>query len=192
MAWLDAAVLYCDISGYTSLTNQTRNETVARILIAFHSSMVRITNHFNGRVFGFAGDRVMSVFSMADRNSTVDAAISCALSMHSIVRYIIPEEFETRNFKPSLACTIGLDYGRVLMGRFGAGQSKDVVFVGDAANLAAKLQAIASPDKSVVSNTVYDAFPSWITRSRWTSKNVNLSGVDVICAYESGTYYTLE
>lgn len=188
LAWLDAAVLYCDISGYTSLTNQNRNETVTRILIGFHSSMVRITNQCQGRVFSFAGDRVMSVFVSDDRSITIDNATTCALAMQSIVRIILPEEFEKRNFLPKLSCSIGLDYGRVLMGRFGAGQSTDVILVGDVANYAAKLQGNANSNETLVSTEVFNNFPNWMNNRYWTSVYINIPSVGSVRVHRSDTY----
>ncbi len=188
MAWLNAAVLYCDISGYTSLTNQNRNETVSRILIGFHSSMVRVTNQCQGRVFSFAGDRVMSVFVSDDRSITIDNAITCALAMQTIVRIILPEEFSIRNFVPRLSCSIGLDYGRVLMGRFGAGQSTDAILVGDAANFAAKLQGNANSNETLVSTEIFNNFPNWIDNRYWTSVNINIPSVGSVRVHRSDTY----
>ena len=192
MAWLDAAVLYCDISGYTSLTNQTRKKTVARILSAFHYSMVKVTNDCQGEVFSIAGDRVMSVFSLENRNSTINMAIKCGLVMQSVVRYILPKEFEERNFSQTLACTIGLDYGPVLMGKFGTKKTKDIILVGDAANIAAKMQSEADPDKTMVSKVVYDNFPDWITHDYWTPQKIDLKNLGERQVWHSGTYYVIK
>jgi hypothetical protein len=115
MAWLSVAILYCDISGYTALTNANRNETIARILVGFHSSMVLIVNQFSGRIVGFAGDRVLAVFD-GNEEHCANNAVACRLAMQTIVRKILNDEFEIRNFPISLSCLIGIDFGRVLMG----------------------------------------------------------------------------
>lgn len=154
--------------------------------------MVRITNQSQGRVLSFAGDRVMSVFALNGRNKTVDAAIMCALSIHSIVRKILSEEFTERNFKPEFSCSIGIDYRRVLMERFGAGKTTDVVLVGDAANLAAKHQSVANPDHTIVSNEVYNSFPDWLTLDYWKSDDIDVTGFGNIQVYESNSFYTIE
>lgn len=189
MKWFYAAVIYCDLSGYTKLTHDNRNETVARILIAFHSTMVRVTNHNNGRVMGFAGDRVMSVFTSNDTNKVIEDTIKCALMMQTSVRFMISEELEIRNFNAELSCKIGIDYGYVLMGKFGVGKSKEIVLVGDAANLAAKYQNSAGRNQTYISNYVYNKFPDWINRDNWEKKEKNLLGVE-LDGWISGSYFT--
>lgn len=192
MAWIEGGILYCDLSGYTSMTNKLPKKTVARLLISFHSSMVRATNQCQGKVINFAGDRVMSVFMGANKEIVINHAIECALGMQTITRSIIPEELQQRNFNiPEISCTIGLDYGRVLMGRFGAGQSTDVVLVGDAANIAAKLQTKANPNETFVLDHVYQKFPSWITKNYWEKSPISVPNIGQMVAWKSDSKLTI-
>lgn len=78
------------------------------------------------------------------------------------------------------------------MGRFGAGKTTDVVLVGDAANLAAKLQSVANPDHTIVSNEVYNSFPDWLTLDYWESDDIDVTGFGNIRVYESNSFYTIE
>ncbi|OLS20687.1 MAG: hypothetical protein HeimC3_39530 [Candidatus Heimdallarchaeota archaeon LC_3] len=170
------------------MTREYRSETVARILMGFYSLMVMATNQCNGRVIAFAGDRIMSFFSQNNEENTISEAIECALGMQSIVRFILSEDLKRRNFKPKIHCAIGLDYGLVMMGRMGLGQSTDIVLVGNSANMAAKYQNHAGKNETFVNNIIYDNFPEWVNNDHWKKESLDVEGLGTLSGWKSNSY----
>lgn len=141
---LDAVVLYSDLANSTELAMQFPRSVAAKIVRAYLSSMTRLIKDHGGSVRSFDGDRVMGVFVGGSKNSS---AAKCALKMNYVVRKMLKPRAE-KQF-PSLTTKgfaidhcVGIARGDVLVVRAGVRGSNDLVFVGMAPNIAAKLSDI--------------------------------------------------
>lgn len=155
---LDVVVLYADLAGATKLARTFPNSMAAKIVRAYLSSMTRLVKAFGGEVRSFDGDRVMGVFAGDSKNSN---AAKCALKMNYAVTKILRPKAEakfdslkTKGF--TIQHCVGIHASEVLVVRGGVRGSNDLVFVGSAPNLAAKLSDIRnSPYHSYITHTVY-------------------------------------
>jgi len=133
--------LYADLAHSTQLALNFDNRVAAKIVRAYLSSVTRLINGPGGKVRSFDGDRVMGVFIGTTKNT---AAVDCALKINYMVTKLLRPKAEAKF--PSLKqkgfvidhCT-GIASGTVLVVRGGVRGSNDLVFVGAAPNLAAKL-----------------------------------------------------
>lgn len=155
---LDAVMLYADLANSTKLARQFPDSVAAKIARAYLSSMTRLVNKTGGTVRSFDGDRVMGVFIGGQKNTN---AATCALKMAHVVEKILRPKSEAKF--PSLKTKgfvidhcVGVASSEVLVVRGGVRGSNDLVFIGSAPNLAAKMSEIrASPYRSYLTHQVY-------------------------------------
>jgi adenylate cyclase len=156
---LDAAVLYADLADSTKLARTFSNQLAAKVVRAFLASMTTLIRSTGGAVRSFDGDRVMGVYVGDGKNS---AAARCALQMNFVVTQILRPAAEAKF--PSLKqkgyvirhC-VGVASSPVLVVRAGIRDNNDLVFVGPAPNLAAKLSDLReSPYATFITWPVYN------------------------------------
>jgi adenylate cyclase len=155
---LHAVVLYADLARSTQLAMNFDRSVAAKVVRAYLSSMTRLVNSNGGVVRSFDGDRVMGIFIGKSKNSN---AAECALKMNYLVTKILRPRAEAKF--PSLVSKgfkikhcVGISRSDVLVVRSGVRGSNDLVFVGVAPNIAAKLSEVRnSPWHSYITKTVY-------------------------------------
>lgn len=152
---LDAVVLYADLANSTKLARTFSHSMAAKIVRGYLSSMTRLVNEAGGAIRSFDGDRVMGVFVGNSKNSS---AAKCALRMNYTVTRILRPKAEAKF--PSLvekgftiSHCVGIARSEVLVVRGGVRGSNDLVFVGSAPNIAAKL--------SEIRNSPYHTYITW-------------------------------
>jgi adenylate cyclase len=155
---LDAVMLYADLAHSTRLSRKFDRSVAAKIVRAYLSTMTQLVKNAGGEVRSFDGDRVMGVFVGASKNSS---AADCALKMNHIVTKVLRPKADAKF--PSLvkngfrlAHCVGIHASPVLVVRGGVRGDNDLVFIGSAPNLAAKLSEIRnSPYHSYITHTVF-------------------------------------
>jgi class 3 adenylate cyclase len=132
----EATVLFCDIEGFTHLTEALGPERVVELLNAYFSAMVEILERHDGVVTQFQGDAILAVFNVPVRNPHhARNAINAAKEMQYAVR--------ERTFAGcKLATRIGINTGPVVAGAVGAEGRLSYTVHGDAVNLAARLESL--------------------------------------------------
>jgi class 3 adenylate cyclase len=132
----EATILFCDIEGFTQLTETLGPVKIVDVLNAFFSAMVDILEQHGGVVTQFQGDAILATFNVpvADANHARNA-IQAAQEMLDCVA---ANEFdgETLNIR------IGINTGSVVAGAIGAKGRLNYTVHGDAVNLAARLEAL--------------------------------------------------
>ncbi|MBL0059031.1 MAG: adenylate/guanylate cyclase domain-containing protein [Elusimicrobia bacterium] len=137
---LAGTVLYADMSDSTELVNGYKPWFAAEIYKSYLVGACRIIRANGGEITAFDGDRVMGVF-VGDQKNT--SAAKAALKINFIVRKIndaIKAKFPTTSF--ILRQKIGIDTSDLFVVRTGIRNSNDLVWVGRAANFAAKMCSI--------------------------------------------------
>lgn len=185
---MDMVILYADIRGYSDKTRISRERSIVKILNTFLTEMTRVAEDHGGTLGGFTGDRVMGIFpNAAKRKKPYIDAVECALMMQTVVLYSLNAFLKTLKYG-QLACGIGIDAGRVLVSRLGPKNRNALVYVGDAANIAAKLSDRANPGETLMTRQVFINRPDYMTAPRgWTFRaRPVLPGVQIIgtaCTY---------
>lgn len=146
--YLDATMLYADLAASTQLAMLLHPEVCARIAKSFLVAACRVIRFHGGRIRSFDGDRVMGVF-MGDSMCTKAARVG--LELHYYVDHYLRPKFAS--VYPEIALSgleishgVGIDVGRVFAVRSGIRRNNDLVWVGRAPNIAAKLAAIRVAD----------------------------------------------
>ena len=143
-------ILFADIRGFTALSASMRAEAVVELLNSYLEEAVGIIFAHEGLLDKFYGDGLMAVFG-PPRVRVDDAAraVRAAVSLHRVVKEIAP-----RLLRP-IEIGIGMASGEVVSGRIGSARRMDYTVIGDAVNLASRLQAAAPPGTVFVDEDTY-------------------------------------
>jgi adenylate cyclase len=144
-----ATVLFADIDGFTELAERLDAERVVEILNRFFSAAVQIVFEHDGLLDKFYGDGLMAVFGPPRvREDDAARALAVAEELHRAAATIEADG------KP-LQLAIGIATGEVVAGHIGSPRRMDYTVIGDAANLASRLQGAAPPGKTYVDDRTY-------------------------------------
>lgn len=177
---LDATVLYADIDGSTNMVDSTKAYFAAEVYKSYLLCAARIIRSEGGVITAYDGDRIMAMFIGESKNT---CAVRCGLKINYAVQKIINPAIQqqyTTDFV--LQQVVGIDTSKLLVARTGIRGSNDLVWVGSAANHAAKLSSLSEqPYATFISSTVFNKIhasvkesngsPMWEQRT-WRNKTV--------------------
>lgn len=170
---IDGTVLYADLDESTDLVNSKKPGFAAEIYKAFLGCAARIIKAAGGEITGYDGDRIMAVFIGKRRNSK--AARTGLKINHAVTQIINPAlERQYPNDRYTVNHQVGIDTSRLFVARTGIREANDLVWVGRAANYAAKLSARSGPSTQITA-AVYnqlsqDTKVSSDGRNMWTQQ----------------------
>jgi HD-GYP domain-containing protein (c-di-GMP phosphodiesterase class II) len=149
------AILFADIRGFTSMAEKMKPEEVVDLLNTYLSGLTDIVFKFEGTLDKYIGDCVMAVFGapISHYNDAERATIT-AIEMQNYVR-----EINARRVKeglPEVKIGIGVNTGHVISGNMGSIDRMDYTVIGDAVNIAARLESIAGRGQILVTKEVFD------------------------------------
>jgi class 3 adenylate cyclase len=149
----EAAILYADLSGSTVMVDTKKWTFAAEVYKAYLYAAARIIRDCDGEITAYDGDRIMAVFLGDSKNS--NAAIT-ALKINWAVRNILnPEMLKVYSTPFRIKQVTGVDLSRVRAARTGVRGDNDLVWVGSAANHAAKLSSSGIGYSSIVTERCY-------------------------------------
>jgi PAS domain S-box-containing protein len=144
-----ATILFADICGFTELAERLDAEAVVEILNGFFSAAVQTVFEHDGLLDKFYGDGLMVVFGPPRvRDDDASRALAVAAALHRAAATIEADG------KP-LQLAIGIATGEVVAGHIGSPKRMDYTVVGDAANLASRLQGAAPPGRTYADGRTY-------------------------------------
>ncbi|MBN1207927.1 MAG: adenylate/guanylate cyclase domain-containing protein [Myxococcaceae bacterium] len=182
---LNATVLYADLAESTNLVDNYKKHFAAEIYKAYLLCASKIIRIEGGEITAFDGDRVMGVFLGSTKNTS---AARCALKINYAVREIINPAIRAqhRDSTYEVRQSVGIDTSELFVARTGIRGSNDLVWVGRAANYAAKLCSLRDGSyASWITKDVYDALADeakyggsnkslmWEART-WSAKNITV------------------
>jgi adenylate cyclase len=158
-----ATMLFADIRGFTELSERLMPEEVVELLNRYLAPVVNVIFSNNGLLDKFYGDGIMAVFGAPipaedDARRAVTAA-----------RQIL-EQVHLLNAQPGvtwpLSVSIGLATGDVVAGHIGSERRLEYTVIGDAVNLASRLQAIAEPNQILADEETFKKIKGLLTTTR--------------------------
>ncbi|MDR6663901.1 MAG: adenylate/guanylate cyclase domain-containing protein [Rhizobium sp.] len=134
---MQAALLLCDLRGFTELSNRLPGETVLGLLNAYFDHVIPAITREGGEVLKFMGDAVLAFFPGYDATRTCNAALSAARA--------ILEALDGFNYNGIGAkAGIALHHGEVSYGNIGSGRRLDFTLIGGDVNLVSRIQGVCS------------------------------------------------
>lgn len=150
---LEASVLFVDVCGFTALTEQIPANAVVQLLNSLFDKIVKEIIAQGGHVDKFMGDAVMAVFR---GDYHLDRAIDAALAIKDSLAIVEEIDMGDKKYRPAIS--IGINSGEMVSGNIGSASLKrlDYTVIGDAVNLAQRLQSVAKPGQILITEQVYE------------------------------------
>jgi len=141
----EMTVLFCDIRGFTSISERLDSEALTELLNRFFTPMTRLVLEAGGTLDKYMGDALMAFFG-APVAQADHAARACrtALAMEAELRRL-NEEWRAEGRLPegaSLGIGIGLNSGPMSVGNMGSEQVFDYTVIGDNVNLGSRVEGL--------------------------------------------------
>ena len=137
------SVLFADHVGFTAMSETLDPEEVHGIMDAYFGAVTPAITRYQGTVEKYIGDAIMAVFGAPQAIENHEKmAVLAALAMQGALAALNEKLAAERGVR--LAIRIGVNTGLVLFGAMGGPAGEDFAVVGDAVNLAARLQ-VACP-----------------------------------------------
>lgn len=152
---LDATVLYADLADSTMLVDTYDPSFAAEVYKTFLHCAAKIIKNQNGVITAYDGDRIMAVYIGEYKNtSAVKSSLMINYSVREIIRPLLSAQYPNSTY--ILKHVVGIDTSSLFVARTGVRGSNDLVWVGRAANHAAKLSALPDSHSSYISADVYN------------------------------------
>lgn len=137
---LSACIFYADIHGSTSMVEDLSDTHAAEYYKAYLHCAAKIIKRNDGEITAYDGDRVMAAFlGESKEDHAVRAALELSFVVDEIINPTFSELYTTTHRR--LQHTVGIDVSSVLVSKTGVRVDSDLVWVGSAANYAAKLNS---------------------------------------------------
>ena len=132
-------VLFTDINNFTAMSEKMEPERVVEVLNDYFTEMVDLVFAHKGTLDKFVGDALMAVFGVpVEIPQAASQAVACAQAMHRRLG-----EMQAQGRTPIQGMRIGINTGEAIVGNIGSHKRMDFTVIGDAVNVAARLQELA-------------------------------------------------
>lgn len=144
-------VLFADIVGSTALGDELDPESLRNLMTQYFREMAAVIRGHGGTTEKFIGDAIMAVFGipLLHEDDAVRAVRAAVAMLHALHR--LNDEFEAR-WGTRIVIRIGMTTGEVIAGDPGQGET---FAVGDAVNIAARLEQAAEPGQILIGDATY-------------------------------------
>ncbi len=147
-------MLYADLDGSTNMVDTLSWQSAAEVYKTYLRCASKIVKSEGGVITAYDGDRVMAVFTGDTKNtSAATAALKINYAVEEIIRPAYARQYSGSMFV--VRHVIGIDTSALRAARIGVVGDNDIVWIGRAANYAAKLCNIS--EKPIwITKAVYD------------------------------------
>ncbi len=147
----EVTIFFSDIRGFTTFSEAHTPKEVVELLNEYLDAMTQVIFEFGGTLDKYVGDEIMAIFGaplpLADHPRI---AVACAIAQMKKLREL-QQKWRSEG-KTVLDIGMGLNTGTVVVGNIGSTIHKDYTVIGDAVNLAARIESLTrtySDDKHI-------------------------------------------
>jgi adenylate cyclase len=187
-----ATVLFSDIRGFTTFTEELGAQGTVTLLNEYFTVMVDCIQREEGMLDKFIGDAIMAVFGMPFiHDDDEDRGVRAAVSMIADLQ-VFNQEREARG-QMAIDMGIGLNSDEIVSGNIGSPKRMDYTVIGDGVNLAARLESACKQyaARILISENTYKRLRGTY-RSREVDRVVVKGKTEPVGVYEVLDYYTEE
>ena len=151
----EVCVMFCDIRGFTSMSEKMTPEDVVFLLNSYFQEMIDVVFKNNGTLDKIIGDELMVLYGVPLKSDNdCQRAIDTAIEMFSQLK-----KFNLKNRSnnlPEVKIGIGINYGEVISGNIGSTRQMNYTVIGDNVNLASRLCSHAKANQIVISKSAHE------------------------------------
>lgn len=154
--WRQLTVMFCDMVGSTSLSERLSGEAYRDVLLRYQAVCDDVIARHGGRIAKFQGDGILAYFGHPvvhedDAHRGVRAGLELPTAFEPVATALKAEYGE------DIAVRVAVHTGMVVVSDMGTARSPEpAAIVGEAPNLAARLQDHARPNSMVISGSTYE------------------------------------
>ena len=153
-------VLFSDIRGFSTIAERLGAREVASVVGRHLSAMAEVVASHGGTIDKFQGDAVMAIFGAPEPlEGHAEVALRCAIAMQERQAELNADGWEVADL-PEMGVGIGVNTGQVIAGTVGGGGRLEYTVVGDAVNIASRIQNEAEGGEIVATASTVAAAPS--------------------------------
>ena len=135
------AVMFCDIRSYSTITESLAPAEIVGMLNIFLGEMTNIIRNHRGFVDKYMGDGLMACFGgPVPTEDPAGDAITAAIEMIQALHTTVAKKLAEGGY-PKFKAGVGIHYGDVVMGNIGSEHRMDYTVIGDAVNVAARVES---------------------------------------------------
>jgi class 3 adenylate cyclase len=177
-----ATVLYADLADSTGMVLKKRDSFAAEIYKNYLYVAARIIRSEGGEITAYDGDRVMAVFIGDNKNtSAARSALKINYAVIHIINAALVAQYPESDFR--VRQVVGIDTSSQFVARTGVRGDNDLVWVGRAANYAAKLTALPPEYPTRITESVYTKLHASVKttngRQMWERVTWNATNVTI-------------
>jgi len=151
------SILFSDIRSFTTISERLAPDDLVNSLNRYFEIMVDLIMDKNGIVDKYIGDAIMAFFGapVAYENDTYNSVLAALDMVDGIARF---NKEQIKLGKPEFKTGIGVNYGEVTVGNIGTDKKMDYTVIGDAVNLASRLEGLTKEygQDLIISETLFD------------------------------------
>ena len=168
---LQGTALYADLADSTTLVDGNKPHFAAEIYKTFLHCAAKIVRSEGGTVTAYDGDRIMAVYiGKAKNTSAVRTAMKIQWARGEIVNPALKKQYPDSSY--SVKGVVGVDTSELFITRTGVRGANDLVWVGRAANYAAKLSALPEEYPIYITERIYSNIADDVKVSTSTGTNM--------------------
>src|SRR5215831_1725074 len=142
---VEVTALFADLRGFTTFSEGVEPAEIVRMLNRYHGVAVPCILDNGGTIVQFVGDALLALFNAPARQADhAERAVRAALAMQEAVETIAEQEPDWPRFR------VGANTGPALVGNIGSETLRGFNAMGDAVNVASRLQNLAEPGQVVI------------------------------------------
>ncbi len=147
-------VLFCDVVDSMALSERLDPEELRDVVREYQTVSAAVVERYEGHTAQYLGDGLLVYFGFPvahedDPQRAVHTGLGIVAAVETLSRHLEAE----RGIR--LAVRVGIHTGRVVAGQMGTGDTRERLALGQAPNVAARLQSLAEPGTVVVSDATF-------------------------------------
>ena len=165
---LDIVALFCDIRGFTSLSEKLAPDAIVRLLNTYYTMMAEVIASHEGVINEFVGDEIFVGFGAPlPIRDCVASAVRCAVAMVERLEAINVRLRDSIDREISVG--IGMDFGPVVAGNLGSEDRLSYSITGDTVNTAKRIESLAKtgPNTILIGEAVHEQARHLVTTRPW-------------------------
>ncbi|WP_339106658.1 adenylate/guanylate cyclase domain-containing protein [Roseovarius rhodophyticola] len=156
---IEAVVMFCDLRGFTAMSDSSSQEQVFEALNGYFDLVVQSVEENGGDVLKFIGDGILSIFPISDPADRAKQCRNAARAAQDAMAGLAALNLNRNEAgQPSLDFGVGIDAGRVSYGNIGSPGRLDFTVLGGAVNIASRIEGLTKTTGSrILATTVVAA-----------------------------------
>ena len=136
---LVAAILFCDIRGFTQFSRRVMPYDAIHTLNRFYATLGPQITSRGGEINNTMGDGFLAVFMQGSERDACRAAVEAGLALIDATRNLC--DYTTRAYGEELRLGVGIHSGSLIHGAIGHGAARRMTVIGDSVNLASRIES---------------------------------------------------